>query len=131
MSETTATRASANRDAIIAWFGLLVFETLAQVALKVAGNALAQHPFGVTWLEAALSNPWVLAGILGYLGSFAAWMVLLNRLPLSLGFPLTSIVMLSVVLASCLFFGETITPGRMIGIGLIIAGVTLTGRGDP
>jgi drug/metabolite transporter (DMT)-like permease len=131
MTQTIATRAFANRDAIIAWFGLLVFETLAQVALKAGGNALAQRPFGVTWLEAALINPWVLAGILGYLGSFAAWMVLLNRLPLSFGFPLTAVVMLSVVLASCLLFGETITLGRMIGIGLIIAGVMLTGRGDP
>lgn len=130
MTNAAGVNTAGTREAALAWGALLVFETFAQTSLKAGGDTLSELPFGGAWLIAAISNPWVLAGILGYLGSFGAWMVLLNRMPLSASFPLTAAVILSVVLASAFFFGETITPWRMAGLVLIIAGVTLAGRGD-
>ena len=116
--------------AVAAWTALVAFETLAQVALKAGANELADQSVGVGWLTSAIGNAWVLTGIVGYIGSFAAWMVILERIPLSFGFPLTAIVMLTVPLASVLFFGDVLTPWRAVGIGLILAGVVIMGRGD-
>jgi drug/metabolite transporter (DMT)-like permease len=115
---------------VAAWVLLLAFETLAQVALKAGGEGLSDMPFGAAWLGAAIGNPWVLLGALGYFGSFLAWMVILDRLPLSLGFPLTAVALLTVAAASFLVFGETLTLWRIAGIGLIVAGVVIMGRGE-
>lgn len=115
---------------VVAWLNLLVFETCAQIALKEGGSQLSQHSFGAEWLVEAAHNPWVWAGIIGYLGSFCAWMIILNTVPLSAGFPLTAVVMLVVICASWFIFEEAITLWRMIGIVLIVAGVTVIGRGD-
>jgi drug/metabolite transporter (DMT)-like permease len=118
-----------NRNAIFAWLLLLGFETLAQVALKAGGQTLAEVPFGMMWLLTAATSPWVLAGIAGYIGGFAAWMVILDRVPLSLGFPLTAVVMLAVTAASHYLFGENLTLWRMLGILSIVAGVVVMGGG--
>jgi drug/metabolite transporter (DMT)-like permease len=114
----------------VAWAALLAFETLAQVALKAGADDLARQPFGADWLLAAVGSPWVLAGVIGYLGSFGAWMVILDRMPLSLSFPLTSVVMLTVAAACYFLLGEVLTSWRIVGIGLIVAGIVAMGRGE-
>jgi len=116
--------------AVAAWIVLLASETLAQIALKAGGQSLSRTPFGTGWLATAATTPWVLVGVMGYIGGFLSWMFILDRIPLSLGFPLTAIVMLMVALASCLVFGETLTVWRLSGIGLIIAGVLMVGGGE-
>jgi multidrug transporter EmrE-like cation transporter len=116
--------------AIAAWTALVLFETLAQVALKAGGNALGDRPFDLDWLVAAASNGWVALGVVGYLGSFAAWMAILDRMPLSLGFPLTAIVYVTVAAASVVAFGEVIDLWRLLGIALIVAGITLLGSDE-
>ena len=114
----------------VAWMALLGFEALAQIGLKAGGERLADQPFGLHWLLQALSEPWVLAGIIGYLGAFAAWMAILDRVSLSFAFPLTAVIMIVVAAASYFIFGETISWLRGFGIALIIAGVVMIGRSD-
>ncbi|MFO1149050.1 MAG: EamA family transporter [Alsobacter sp.] len=109
------------------WAALVASETLAQVALKVAADRLGDHEQAGAWLAAALRQPWVWIGVLGYLGSFAAWMTILDRLPLSRSFPLTAIVYVAVAGASVFVFGEAITPLRSFGVALIMAGVIVIG----
>ncbi|MBP0580248.1 EamA family transporter [Labrys sp. LIt4] len=118
------------RKTLFAWLFLLAFETTSQLALKIGGEALAHLPFGLAWLMEAARNPWVIVGVFGYLGAFSAWMVILDRIPLSFGFPLTAMVMLVVAIASHYVFGEELTAWRMAGIGLIVAGVVVMGGGD-
>ncbi len=57
-------------------------------------------------------------------------MVILDSIPLSFGFPLTAVAMLAVAIASHYVFGEEITPWRMIGIGLIVAGAVVMGGSE-
>ncbi|TDP46397.1 EamA family transporter [Zavarzinia compransoris] len=116
-----------NLGPVFAWLFLLAFETLAQIALKAGGNALTDQPFGGDWLLAAVTSPWVIAGMAGYIGSFCAWMIILDRTPLSFGFPLTAVVMLCVTLAAYVVFGEVLTGWRTAGIALIILGVIVMG----
>ncbi len=110
-----------------AWSGLVIFETLAQAAMKAGGAALSGLPFGRAFVVAAVGEPLVLVGAVGYLLSFAAWMMILDRVPLSRGFPMSSIVTLAIVSASVLFFGEVVDGWRLCGIGLILGGLFLMG----
>ena len=110
-----------------AWVGLVAFETLAQVALKVAGTALEAQTDWLAWLGVAIGSGWAWLGVLGYVGSFLAWMIILDRLPLSLGFPLTSVVYITVTAASVLVFHEEMGLLRMSGVALIILGVVVLG----
>jgi drug/metabolite transporter (DMT)-like permease len=117
--------------AVAAWTGLVLCETLAQVALKAAGDSLGDVPLDAAWLLAVATNPWAIAGVLGYLGSFVSWMVVLDRMPLSLGFPLTSVCYITVAAASVVLFGEVVGLVRGAGIGLIMLGVAIIGtEGD-
>ncbi len=66
---------------VLAWGALILFETLAQVALKVAGERLATLRFGGAWVLAALHEPSAYAAACGYVGAFLAWMTILDRMP--------------------------------------------------
>lgn len=126
-AETGSLRPSLTPTALAAWSALVLFETLAQVALKAGGDALGDAPLDGAWLLAAATDPWVLAGIFGYVGSFVSWMVILDRIPLSLGFPLTSVCYVTVTAASVLLFREDIGWLRGGGIALIVLGVIVIG----
>jgi multidrug transporter EmrE-like cation transporter len=127
---TAGVIAKAGPASLAAWAALILFETAAQLTLKAGGEALADVPFGWPWVTAGAANPWVLLGLVSYLGSFGAWMLVLETVPLSLGFPLTAAVMLAVAGASWLVFGEILSPARLAGIGLIMGGVLVMGGGE-
>ena len=131
MTDTVATSKATTQATVIAWIILLAFETLAQIALKAGGESLAATPFGLPWLVEAAGNHWVWAGVAGYIGAFSAWMVILDTVPLSFGFPLTAAVMLSVAGASRYFFNEELSLWRLGGIGLILLGLLVMGGDDP
>lgn len=120
-------KAVARLPRLAAWGGLVAFETLAQAAMKAGGASLAGLPFGRAFLAAAVREPLVLLGAAGYLLSFAAWMVILDRMPLSRGFPMSSIVTLAILAASVLVFGEVLDGWRLCGVALILGGLALMG----
>lgn len=132
MSATPRAAAQAGRWAVLrqvlAWGALILFETLAQVALKAAGESLATLRFGGAWVLAALHEPSAYAAACGYVGAFLAWMTILDRMPLSRGFPMSSLVTLAIIAASVLVFGETLDGWRLAGIALILAGLALMGN---
>ena len=130
MTNATSAISPSYRNALFAWPLLLMFESISQIALKSGGEALAHRPFGLAWLSEAAGNPWVIVGVFGYLGSFSAWMFILDSIPLSFGFPLTAVVMLIVAVASHYVFGEELAPWRIAGIGLIVAGVFVMGGSE-
>ena len=75
-----------------------------------------------TWGPAMILNPWILLGIVAYVGGLALWLVALPHLPLHLAYGLTAIVHLLVPLASWLFLTESIPFGRFVGMILILIG---------
>jgi drug/metabolite transporter (DMT)-like permease len=130
MTEMVTARGGIGPAQVLAWLALLAFETLAQVTLKMGGEPLAAMPFGLPWLAEAAHNSWVWAGVAGYVGAFAAWMIILDTVPLSLGFPMTAAVVLAVAAASHYLFGEVLSYWRLGGIALIIAGLVVMGGDD-
>lgn len=108
--------------------------TWALVAAAVLCNALAQLLMKkagiVDWAD---WRQWVslpLLSALGFYGvSFGLTALVFARLPLSLISPLMAgAIFVLITLASVLFLGEAVSPSRMAGMVLILAGIALLSR---
>ncbi len=106
--------------------GLLV--TASELLLKRGAMATAQIP-GSAWLDSLgltiLGSWWVWAGIACYVVSFVNWLHVLRWIPLSVAFPLASVVHALIPLGAWMFLDERLSPLRWGGIVLIMAGIWL------
>jgi multidrug transporter EmrE-like cation transporter len=67
------------------------------------------------------------AYITALLGSFF-WLIVVTRIPLSIGFPVyIGITFLMVMMGSWLFLGETVSKMSWIAAGFILAGIVIGG----
>ena len=73
----------------------------------------------------AVSNPWLLFGVVLQAGFFFVYLVLLSRDDVSLVLPMTAIDYIVVAVLAQYMLGEIVTPMRWAGMGLIVAGCGL------
>lgn len=76
----------------------------------------------------ALSNPWLIFGVVLQASFFVIYLLLLSRADVSLVLPLTAIDYIVVAVLAQYMLGEAVTPVRWAGMGLIVAGVGLLSR---
>ena len=76
----------------------------------------------------AISNPWLIFGVVLQASFFFVYLMLLSRADVSLVLPLTAIDYIVVAVLAQWMLGEMITPIRWAGMGLIVAGVGLLSR---
>jgi len=76
----------------------------------------------------AVSNPWLLCGVVLQASFFFIYLTLLSRADVSLVLPLTAIDYIVVAILAQYVLGEIVTPIRWAGMGLIVAGVGLLSR---
>lgn len=76
----------------------------------------------------AVSNPWLILGVVLQASFFFIYLVLLSRADVSLVLPLTAIDYLVVAILAQYMLGETVTIARWAGMGLIVAGVGLLSK---
>jgi multidrug transporter EmrE-like cation transporter len=105
----------------------------AQLLLKVATKPLAH--FGVFNTDVLSSSIVILfksmpfwAGMLCYAASVCVWVAALSKTPVSTAYPMLSLGYVVVAAVSATWLGEALTPGKMLGIALICAGVVLVSR---
>lgn len=108
--------------------GLLAFcilaETLQQVSFKVGVARTDRRP---QWLLAVLTEPLVWAGVGLWVVESIAWVLVLQKLPLSVAYPLMTATYATVPLAGFLVLGERMSWRRIGGAVLIFVGVALVG----
>ena len=110
----------------------IVLGTCAQLLFKAGTNAVGAFAFTLdnalpVGLKLAF-DPRILGGVGCYAISLAIWIMALSRVEVSVAYPMLSIgFALNAVLAWWLL-GESVTPVRMLGIGIIIVGVWLVAR---
>lgn len=109
------------------WALFIVLDTSTQIAFKTASQSVEGLSFGLGFLRVALSTPALWVTILCYIGTFIAWMAVLMRMDLNRAFPLTALAFVTVPLLAFVLFGEQLPTLRVMGIGVIIAGVILIG----
>ena len=93
----------------------------AQLLLKAGTNA---RPLGV----ALAIEPHILAGLACYVVSVVVWVIALSKVPVSIAYPMLSIGYVVNAVAAYYLLGETVTPLRLVGIGVIIVGVFIVAR---
>jgi drug/metabolite transporter (DMT)-like permease len=120
------------------WGLILVAVVLAvggQLFLKQGMNRVGPLEAAAFWtrpvetLARLASRVEVVAGMVLYAFSAAAWLVVLSQMDLSYAYPLLALMYVLVPLASRLFLGEQIPPSRWAGIVVVCAGVYLVSRG--
>lgn len=116
-------------------FGLVLLGVLlnagAQLALKAGTNALGSlvSPDGaVQTVFRVLFQPWILVGLVAYVLSFAIWIVVLSRVPVSIAYPMLSIGYVINVVLGYYIFGESLNWLKVLGVAVIILGVVLVAK---
>ena len=99
----------------------VILNAAAQLLLQAGTNAM---PLG---LGLAL-EPHILGGLACYAVSVVVWIVALSRVPVSIAYPMLSIGYVVNAIAAWQLLGETLSPLRLAGIGVIIAGVFMVAR---
>ena len=109
----------------VLWAILLALDVAIQIAMKLAGDEMAQLPFGADWLDAALGSRLVWLSLIGYVATLVLWLAILQTNLLSAAFPTTAIVYALVPFSGWLLLDERLSLGQVAGIALILAGVAL------
>lgn len=95
--------------------------------IKVSSKDIPQT-LNIDTLAKMFTSPTLLIGILFLVGSFPIYALVLQRLPLSFGFPLVqNLAFVLLLLLSFFFLKEQLTFVNYLGIILIIAGLFLAG----
>jgi multidrug transporter EmrE-like cation transporter len=105
----------------------------AQLLLKAAtrySGPLVSDGGQVNWLSATtlLKAPPLWVGLSCYGISVVLWVGALSRVPVSVAYPMLSLGYIVNTGAAALLFGEAITMAKLVGIGLIGAGVIVLSR---
>ena len=101
--------------------------TVAEIFLKQGADATA--PQGTDWLGiTSLASPRVWIGATLLTLSSVTWIVVLRTMPLYLAFTLSSVVHVTIPVASWLLLNDRISAIRWTGIVLVIVGIVTIAR---
>ena len=108
---------------IFGFLVLLLFDTIAQIGFKFAAEAAEPAGLDGQWLMRIVTEKWVYVAVGCYLGAFGTWMTILQHAPVGPAFATTHLDIVSVLLVSVVFLGETLSFPQIVGAILILAGI--------
>lgn len=106
----------------------LIGNTAGQLLLKGA-SVRAQRAAAEDYWNALLRDPMLWGAVATYVFEFFVWLAFIALVPLWQGVMVASIDILLVMVGGRVFFGEKITPPRLIAVSLIAVGVLMVGLG--
>jgi drug/metabolite transporter (DMT)-like permease len=77
-----------------------------------------------------LISPYILSGLFLYGLATVLWLFILTKVPLSVAYPLQSFAYIIAVFGAFFFFQEEINLWKILGVILILAGVSFIGIGE-
>ena len=90
---------------------------------------MAEFPTAWSWTGInGLNSISVWWGILLIVLSFLSWLYALRHLPLSVAYPLSNVVHVSIPISAWVFLGEAITNLRWCGIALVVVGLVIVAK---
>ncbi|HEV2614755.1 MAG TPA: EamA family transporter [Gammaproteobacteria bacterium] len=103
--------------------------TAAQLLLKAGMVRIGEFGFAahniVPIFFKIASSPFILLGLVVYVGSMTLWLLVLSRVPVGIAYPMTSLAYIFNVLGAYIIFSEQINLVQIVGILVIILGVYL------
>jgi len=115
---------------VVGFTVLMLFDTLAQLSIKLASNHVGELSFAASYLYRVLTLPWIYGALIGYLGAFITWMTLLKHAPIGPAFAASHLEMIPVLILSTLFFDERLTTLQIVGGVAILAGIFCLSRSE-
>jgi undecaprenyl phosphate-alpha-L-ara4N flippase subunit ArnE len=105
-------------------------DVVAQIAFKLGADRLPQaETVGLpAFCLRMISEPWLMGGVAIYVIEFIVWIRVLALVPLGIAFPIASLNILGIALASRAFLGEAISRKQWLGAALITAGVAIVAQ---
>ena len=107
----------------------ILLGSAAQLVIKIGMNLLPAH------INFFINFPWdtfiwVLLGLTGYALSMLLWMMAISKYELSFAYPMLSLSYVLVYAGAVLLpqLNESVSPGKTLGILLIVAGVVMVTR---
>ncbi|HQQ51580.1 MAG TPA: EamA family transporter [Spirochaetota bacterium] len=79
------------------------------------------------YYKALLLDPLFLLGLLSVVPAGLCWIAAIKNIHLSYAYPFVGLTFAFVVVLSAVFFHEPLTLSKLVGVLLIVAGVTLVG----
>lgn len=108
---------------MIGFSALMLCDTLTQISFKLASNHGGDFVMHPEWFLSIFSQPWIYGAVLGYLGSFVAWMTLLKHAPVGPAFAASHLEVVLVLAVSAVYFGDRLAPMQIVGALLIVLGI--------
>jgi len=110
----------------------VLLNAIAQLALKASvsdtGIINLDLQSLLTSAGSLASNLWLWLGLLCYAISVVVWILALSRVDVSIAYPMLSIGYIVNAVAAWHLFGEPMSLGKVVGIGIIIVGVYVLAR---
>jgi multidrug transporter EmrE-like cation transporter len=114
-------------------FLTIIFTVYSQLVIKWQVNNAGELPldgFGkIQFLLILLLNPWVISSIIATLGAGLSWMLAMSKFDLSYAYPFVSLVYVFMMVASVVFFNESLTINKVLGVFLIFTGIIILTQG--
>jgi drug/metabolite transporter (DMT)-like permease len=113
--------------------GTVLFTVYGQLVLKWRVAKVGALPpifsHKIFVLLSVICDPWVLSGTVAAFFAFLCWIAALTEFELSYAYPFMSLSFLLVLVLSAILFQEPLTVSKVVGVGLIVAGIIIGSRG--
>jgi multidrug transporter EmrE-like cation transporter len=107
----------------------IVLTVYGQIVMKwpvnLAGSLPNELSSKLLFVLHLLTNPWIISGFASAFLAAISWIGALSRFPISYAYPFMSLSFVIVLILSNVFFGESITINKSVGMGLIVLGIII------
>ncbi len=110
----------------------VLLNAAAQMLLKASVSEMGtiSLDLGGAWpvAQRLMSEPWLWLGLFCYGISVIVWILALSRVDVSIAYPMLSIGYIVNAFAAWWLLSESLGPGKIAGIGIIVVGVVVLAR---
>jgi drug/metabolite transporter (DMT)-like permease len=121
-------------SALLLLIPAILLSTTGELLFKIGMNRIGGFEFSPaslrTVLPRILMNPFIWFGFIGFGLGAVFWLAVLSRVPLSLAYPILALSYFVVVVEAWLLLHERVTWQRLLGVGIIVAGVVVVGLSE-
>jgi multidrug transporter EmrE-like cation transporter len=111
-------------------FAVLALTVYGQLVIKMRALVHVAEtvaiPRKLPYLLAMLTDIWVLSGLGAAFVAGICWMLAIERLELGFAYPFMALSFVLVPMVSTIILGEALPPIQLLGLALIVVGVTLS-----
>ncbi|MGK7907097.1 MAG: multidrug efflux SMR transporter [Synechococcus sp.] len=111
----------------------ILFTVYGQVVIKwqvsLAGSLPKEIIEKVIFLFKLFLNPWIISSFVCAFLAALTWMAAMSKFPLSYAYPFMSLAFVLVLFFSAFLFNEPVNFPKVIGMGLIVAGIIIGSKG--